>query len=154
MNGDAAVPNSPAGLRAFQPQPGRLMARGHAAGDLLEAYNWRPLEESDGRLKLHCHLPAAVKNPRGQLFGGFTATYVDLIALLTCRAGAGEAHRQPRWLTTVNMRIDYIEPVVNAFTAESVRVHRRGKMYWVETQFQNESGALLVFAWTTLREIG
>ena len=75
------------------PEPGRLMGRGHMAGDFLEAYDWTVLEERVGFLRLDAGLPDHVKNPRGQLFGGFTPTYVDLVALNTVRAGPDQAAR-------------------------------------------------------------
>lgn len=92
-------------------EPGRVIGRGHTAGDFLAAYDWILLHESVGRLRLDASIPERVRNPRGQLFGGFTGTYVDLVALFTVRSG------QPRdrwrgWLATSNLRIDYLEPVV------------------------------------------
>ena len=65
------------------PPPGRLIGRGHSAGDLLEAFDWELEAESLGELSLKVTLPDHLRNPRGDLFGGFTATYVDLVALLT-----------------------------------------------------------------------
>ncbi len=143
---------SPAIIAAWtNPEPGRLLGRGHPVGDFLEAYDWRVLEERPGWLLLDVHLPAQVKNPRGQLFGGFTPTYVDLVALRTVRAGA--ARQAPRgWLATVNMRIDYFEPVVEEFRIESSILHRRGRTVLVQTRFHDRGGELLVFALTTLRE--
>ena len=52
-----------------------------------------------------------MRNPRGQLFGGFTPTYVDLVALATAFAGAAQVPR-PAWLATTSMSVDYFEPVV------------------------------------------
>jgi hypothetical protein len=45
------------------------MAPGHGAGDLLEAYKWRILDERPGLLQVQVHLPESLKNPQGQLFG-------------------------------------------------------------------------------------
>jgi acyl-coenzyme A thioesterase PaaI-like protein len=133
------------------PEPGRLFGRGHPIGDFLEAYEWRVIEERPGALVLDVHLPKQVKNPRNQLFGGFTPTYVDLVALRTIRAG--QSRQGPRsWLATVNMRIDYFEPVVEEFRIESSILHRRGRTVIVQTRFLDRSGTLLVFALTTLRE--
>lgn len=135
----------------MSPEPGRLLGRGHPVGDFLEAYEWLVLEERAGHLVLDVHLPAQVKNPRGQLFGGFTPTYIDLVALRTVRAGLPP--KAPRgWLATVNMRIDYFEPVVEEFRIESSILHRRGRTVIVQTRFLDRSGTLLVFALTTLRE--
>lgn len=131
--------------------PGRLMNRGHPVGDFLEAHEWDLLEERKGFLHLRVHLPAQVKNPRGQLFGGFTPTYVDLIALLTYRAG--ESWEGPRhWLATMSMHVDYLEPITDGFRIESRLLRKRGRTAWIETRFLDEHGQLLVSALTTLRE--
>lgn len=134
-------------------EPGQLMGRGHPAGDFLEAYRWIVLEEQPGKLRLQVHLPDHVKNPRGQLFGGFTPTYVDLVALLTVRAG------QPRdgwrtWLATTSMRLDYFEPIVGpTFWIESDLVKSRGRTRAVETRFYDPKEVLAVFTFTTIREM-
>lgn len=136
-------------------QPGRLIGKGHPAGDFLEAYNWALIEEGAGFLRLQAHLPDHVKNPRGQLFGGFTPTYVDLVALLTVRAGAGsEESRFRSWLATTNMRVDYFEPIVGPlFLIESRLIKRRGRTHFVETCFFDPEDTLAVFATATMREI-
>jgi acyl-coenzyme A thioesterase PaaI-like protein len=133
----------------------RLIGRGHAAGDFLEAWDWIVEEEREGYLKIKAHVPQHVRNPRGQLFGGFTPAYVDLVALFTTRAGAerqtGEIRR---WLATTNMRVDYLEPVLGpTFWIESFLIRRRNRMNFVETRFLDEQGTILVFALTTMREI-
>src|SRR3954467_4518434 len=96
------------------PEPGRLVGRGHPAGDFLEAWAWELQEEDVGYLKVSAHVPDHVKNPRGQLFGGFTPTYVDLVALFAVRAGEDRTTTGPprQWLATTNMRIDYFEPIM------------------------------------------
>jgi acyl-coenzyme A thioesterase PaaI-like protein len=139
--------------RAFEGRPpGRLMNRGHPVGDFLEAHAWDLLEEHRGFLRLRIHLPAQVRNPRGQLFGGFTPTYVDLIALLTWRAG--ESPDGPRhWLATMSMHVDYLEPITDGFLVESRLLRKRGRSAWVETRFVDEHGLLLANALTTLREV-
>lgn len=135
------------------PPPGRLIGRGHPAGDFVEAHDWELLEESDGRLRISAHLPDRVKNPRGQLFGGFTPTYVDLVALFTARAGRGWDNG-PHWMATTNMRVDYLAPVTGPkFFLDSVVVHRRKKVWLVETRFLDPQDELLVFALTNLLEI-
>jgi len=131
----------------------RLVGRGHPAGDFLEAYDWVVTERRKGFLRIDAHVPAHVKNPRGQLFGGFTPTYVDMVALFTVRAG--EAPGSPRhWLATTNMRIDYFEPVLGPrFVMESELIKSRGRLRFVQTRFLDEAGILLVFAVTTMREV-
>ena len=88
-------------------------------------------------------------------FGGFTPTYVDLVALFTVRAGAGRLeHRWRSWLATMNMRIDYFEPIVGPqFVIESRLVKTRGRTNFVETRFFDPADTLAVFALTTLREV-
>jgi len=151
---DGSPPLPPARPWA-QREPGRLIGRGHPAGDFLEAYAWDLLEESSGVLRLRAHLPAHVKNPRGQLFGGFTPTYVDLIALLTVRTMEPVRDGRMRtWLATTNMRVDYFEPIVGpSFLIESRLVTKRGRTNFVETRFFDPEETLAVFALTTLREL-
>jgi acyl-coenzyme A thioesterase PaaI-like protein len=135
------------------PPPGRILGRGHGAGDFLEAYDWDVREQRDGYLSLEIHLPDHVRNPRGQLFGGFTPTYVDLIALLTVRPRDRSGDRPPMWLATTNMRVDYFEPIVGPrFRVESTLERRRGRTLFVITRFFQD-GALAVFALTTMREM-
>jgi len=148
------------GVRAWvEPPPGRLVGKGHPAGDFLEAWNWEVKEEADGYLLIDAHLPDRVKNPRGQLFGGFTPTYVDLVALFTVRAGrraewaAQAGAGRPSWLATTNMRVDYFEPILGPrFVIESRREKKRGRTNFVTTRFLQD-GELAVYAVTTLREV-
>lgn len=134
--------------------PGRLIGRGHPAGDFLDAFDWELIEERPGYLKLLATLPDRVKNPRGQLFGGFTPTYVDLVALFTVRAGVERTAGPMRnWLATTNMRVDYFEPIVGpTFLIESTRERQRGRTHFVTTRFF-EDGELAVFALTTMRDV-
>jgi acyl-coenzyme A thioesterase PaaI-like protein len=137
------------------PDPGRLVARGHPAGDFLEAYEWDVLEEREGYLRIDAHLPAHVRNPRGQLFGGFTPTYVDLVALFTVRAGAERpSPNQPRmWRATTSMNVEYFEPIVGPrFVMDSQLEKRRGRTNFVITRFLQD-GELAVLAATTMREL-
>ncbi len=141
--------------RRWEPtEPGRLIGRGHPAGDFLEAWAWELLEEGDGYIKVQADLPNHVRNPRGQLFGGFTPTYVDLIALFTARWRARrDAPDEPRWLATTSMRVDYFHPVVGPkFIMESRRETQRGRTHFVLTRFLQD-GELAVLAATTLREV-
>jgi acyl-coenzyme A thioesterase PaaI-like protein len=139
------------------PEPGRLVGRGHPAGDFLEAWSWDLLEEREGFLPIGAHLPANVMNPRGQLFGGFTPTYVDLVALFTVRAGPERLARMTAgtsgWLATTNMRVDYFEPIVGpTFVIESQREKKRGRTHVVLTRFLQDD-ELAVLALTTMREV-
>ncbi len=134
--------------------PGRLIARGHPAGDFLDAFDWELLEERPGYLKLRAGLPDRAKNPRGQLFGGFTPTYVDLVALFTVRAGRDRSETpRGQWLVTTNMRVDYFEPIVGpTFVIESTEERQRGRTHFVATRFFQDS-ELAVFALTTMRQV-
>jgi acyl-coenzyme A thioesterase PaaI-like protein len=150
-----AVPDAGGARRRWSAaRPGRLVARGHPAGDFLDAFDWELLEEHPGYLKVRATLPDRVKNPRGQLFGGFTPTYVDLVALFTVHAGLDRARHAPRnWLATTNMRIDYFEPIVGpTFVIESTQERQRGRTHFVTTRFFQGS-ELAVFALTTMREV-
>ena len=85
-------------------EPGQLVAKGHGAGDVLEAWRWKVLEESPGLLVIEAGLPASLMNPQGQLFGGFTPSYVDFVSLYTVHTG--DPDRDPtsprHWLTPLN----------------------------------------------------
>jgi len=132
------------------------MGKGHPAGDFLEAHDWKVLEEAEGLLRLRAHLPEHLKNGRGHLFGGYTPTYVDLVALFTVRAGeAGSEQSMRSWLVTTSMRVDYYEPVVGPhFLIEGRLVKRRGRTVVAETRFlDEETGELAVLALTTMREL-
>lgn len=144
------------GLAAFRDvPPGKLMGRGHAAGDLVAAYDWDVLEERPGYLRLDARLPAGLRNPRGQLFGGFAPTIVDLVAIHTARAGERRADAPARWFATANMRIDYLEPVIgDRIEIRSELVNRRRRSALVQTRLCDPAGGLLVHALTVLRETG
>jgi len=138
----------------LHPEPGRIIGRGHHAGDFLQAYDWQVLERRPGYLKLDAHLPEHLKNPRGQLFGGYTPTYVDLVALRTA-ASAREPGEPRGWFSTLSMRVDYLEPVVDPrFLLEGEVIHRRRGTHLVEVRFRNHAGAMLAFAVVMLKDIG
>jgi acyl-coenzyme A thioesterase PaaI-like protein len=133
------------------PPPGRLMGPGHPAGDLLDAPEWLLVEESTGRLVLDIPLIDRVKNFRGQLFGGFAPAYIDLIGLRT--VSAGQRERSHGWLVTLNLHVEFFEPVEGPrFLVESHIVNRRGRTLFVEVRFKNTEGKLLVFSTLTLLE--
>ena len=142
--------NAPPKRRPWFPDmPDRLFGRGHPVGDFLEAYEWRVLGHAPGRYELEVHLPPQVKNPRGVLFGGFTSTYVDLVAVRT----AHSLGTDPRWMITANMRVDYLEPVADErFRIESRVIHSRGRTHLVEVAMKALDGRLLTFSLVTLRE--
>lgn len=129
-----------------------FMRPGHCAGDLLEALLWQILEEAEGQILIDAHVPARVMNPRQQLFGGFTGTYVDMVAIYTMRTLFPD--RDDYWITTINMRIDYLEPVLGP------RIRLRGELInqgrstaLVSVTFFDETGNKLVYALVTLKVI-
>jgi acyl-coenzyme A thioesterase PaaI-like protein len=97
-------------------------------------------------------LPDAVRNPRGELFGGFTPTYVDLFALHVFHTTRTDG--QPRrWLTTANLRVDYFRPIHGPeFEIEGTVIHRSGRTGHVEVRFRDVDGALCALAQATLIE--
>jgi acyl-coenzyme A thioesterase PaaI-like protein len=134
---------------------GQLVAKGHGAGDVLEAWKWKILDESPGLLIVEAHLPDQLKNPQGQLFGGFTPTYVDFVSLYTVHTGSGDNDptSERHWLTTINMRCDYYEPIVQpTFVIRGELVNQRGLTSLVATKFfQGE--VMAAHAITTLRAL-
>lgn len=129
-----------------------FMRPGHCAGDLLEASDWKILHESIGRVEIDAHVPAKVMNPRQQLFGGFTGTYVDMLALYTLRTMFPA--KQDFWITTINMRIDYLDPVVEPrvrLVGELINQGRSTSL--VAVTFCNSAGEKLVYALVTLRVV-
>jgi len=148
-------PDPAVALRAWVTrEPGRLIGRGHPAGDFLEAYEWTLLVEEPGHLRVECPLPHHVRNPRGQLFGGFTPTYVDMIALMTVHAGKERPQQPTSWLATTNMRVDYFEPILGpTFIVASELEKRRGRTCFVVTKFFQDD-VLAAHAVTTMREVG
>ncbi len=133
------------------PEPGRLMAKGHSAGDTLEAWRWPVLERGDGILVVEAHLPDHLKNPKGQLFGGFTPTYVDLVSLFTVHTADVHRGSERHFLSTINMRCDYFEPIMGpSFVIEGRLVNQRGKTSLVATTFR-DADTMLAHAITTLR---
>lgn len=131
------------------------MAKGHAAGDVLEAWNWRVVEEQPGLLVVEAGLPERLKNPQGQLFGGFTTTYVDLVSLFTVRTA--EPDRDPTspkdWMTTLNIRCDYFEPIIEPkFLIRGEVVNQRGLTSLVSTKFF-QGDAMAAHALATLRTV-
>jgi len=132
-----------------------LMPQGHAAGDLLEAWKWKIVERAAGVLVVEVHLPDHLKNPNGQLFGGFTPTYVDMVALHTVRTlepdVVPEADRS--WLTTINMRCDYFEPIIEpTFGIRGEVENQRGLTSLVSTKFL-QGDAMAAHAITTIRTV-
>lgn len=129
-----------------------FMRPGHCAGDLLEAPDWNIVHEVEGSVEIDAHLPTRVLNPREQLFGGFTGTYVDMVALYTIRTLF--PNRDDYWITTINMRIDYLDPVMGPRMRLHGELINKGRSTsLVSVTFLDEQGNKLVYALVTLRVI-
>lgn len=131
--------------------PSRLVGRGHPIGDFLEAYDWTVLSERTGALRLACHLPPQVRNPRGDLFGGFTPTYADFVAVFTGRAG-NRQEPPTTWLNTASLSVDYFQPITGDFLVEGEVLHRSGRTLHVQIRFTDHDDRLLALARATIIE--
>ena len=131
--------------------PKRVVGAGHPIGDFLEAHAWEVLERAPGRLRVRARLPAAVMNPRGELFGGFTPTYVDFLALHVLHTARG-ADAPVGWLSTASLRIDYFAPLVGPeIEMAGELLNRSGRTAHVEIRFE-ERARLCALAQATLVE--
>tara|TARA_B100000809_G_scaffold6270_2_gene6363 strand:- start:642 stop:1103 length:462 start_codon:yes stop_codon:yes gene_type:complete len=127
---------------------GRLLNPGLAPFDVMEAPEWSVISSSAGQLELLCHLPDVVLNPAGQLFGGFTAAYVDIASLY---AAQSDVEGTPGFQSTINMRLDYFEAITKTpFRVTSEVIHCRGETRLVAcNMFQDD--VLAVYGLTTMR---
>lgn len=129
-----------------------FMRPGHCAGDLLEAPEWTVIEESPGLVVIDAHIPVQVLNPRQQLFGGFTGTYVDMMAIYTLRTLY--PGRADFWITTINMRIDYLEPVLGPRMIMRGELINQGRSTsLIAVTFLNGQGIKLVYSLVTLKRV-
>lgn len=132
--------------------PARLVGRGHPVGDFLSAHEWRVLERAPGRLRVRATLSDAVRNPRGELFGGFTPTYVDFFALHVFHTARSPGEPR-RWLATANLRVDYFAPIRGPeFEMEGSLVHRSGRTGYIEVRFRALDATLCALAQATMIE--
>ena len=127
---------------------GRLMNPGLAPFDLLGASEWSVTSSGPGKLDLMCLLPDVALTPAGQLFGGFTAAYVDIASLFVAQS---DVEGTPGFQSTINMRLDYFEAITQTpFRVTSEVIHRRGDTRLVAcNMFQGD--VLAVYGLTTLR---
>lgn len=132
--------------------PQRLVGAGHPVGDFLDAPAWRVLERVPGRLRVRARLPDRVMNPRGELFGGFTPTYVDFFALHVFHS-AREPGAPRHWLATADLRVDYFLPIHGPeIEIEGEILHRGGRSGHVQVKFSDDEGRLCALAHLTLIE--
>lgn len=129
-----------------------FMKPGHNAGDLVESTKWKVLKEEPGLVEVDVHLPDHLLNPRNQLFGGFTGTYVDMISIYTVRT-LFASKSEFKWSSTVNMRIDYFAPVMGPrFLLKGELIKDGRSTCLVATHFSDMQGNKLVYAITTLKK--
>lgn len=129
-----------------------FMSPGHSAGDLVETAKWKVLREEPGLVELDVHLPAHLLNPRKQLFGGFTGTYVDMVSIYTVATLVTD-NTLFSWSSTINMRIDYFEPVLGPrFILRGSLIKETKNTCLVATEFIDDKGVKLVYAITTMRK--
>jgi acyl-coenzyme A thioesterase PaaI-like protein len=125
---------------------------------VLEAWNWRVLERGIGLLEVECDLPEHLKNPQGQLFGGFTPTYVDFVAIHTMHSldpepPTDDPEATRAWMVTINMRCDYFEPIMGpTFVIRGELINQRGLTSLVATSFYQRE-VMAAHAITTLRMV-
>ena len=125
---------------------------GHNAGDLVEAHKWKILREEHGLVEVDVHLPIYLLNPRGQLFGGFHGTYVDMMSIYAARSLTTN-ERTFKWSTTINMRIDYFAPIEGErFLLKSEVIKDGRSTLLVSTTFTDTQGSKLAYAITTLKK--
>lgn len=125
---------------------------GHNAGDLVESSQWKILREEPGLVEVDAHLPEHLLNPRNQLFGGFTGTYVDMISIYTVRTLFTDEN-EFKWSATVNMRIDYFAPVLGPrFLLKGELIKDGRTTCLVATHFSDMEGNKLVYGITTMRK--
>ncbi len=131
--------------------PERVIGRGHPVGDFLDAFDWRVLERAPGVLRVRARLPERVMNPRGDLFGGFTPTYVDFFGLHVFHTVREEG--VPRqWLNTIRLEVEYFAPIRGPeMEMRGEVLHRKGRTAHLEIRFE-DAGALCALGRLTLLE--
>jgi acyl-coenzyme A thioesterase PaaI-like protein len=130
--------------------PRRLIGPGHPVGDFLGAPEWEVLARGERSLRLLVDLPAQVMNPRGELFGGFTATYVDFVSLHLFHMGrpAGEPRH---WLSTASLHVEYFAPIRGPeIEIAGELLQRLGRRGCTQTRFLSASGDLCAVGQATL----
>jgi len=112
--------------------------------------NWSILIDEPGRLRVEVPVLPRLRNPRGQLFGGYTPAYADIMAFRVARGMNGNVADPSTWYATTGMRVDYLEAIVaDSFEIECTMLRARGRNRITETSFFQD-GQLAAFAVTTL----
>lgn len=130
------------GNAVYEPVTGAEQIGAHFGVD-----GWEILAESPGYVRLRVPLLPRLKNPRLQLFGGYTPAYVDMLAFRVTRSGSDDTRQT--FFATTSMRIDYLEALTGDFEIECQLLKLRGRNAITEARFFQD-GVLAVFAVTTL----
>jgi acyl-coenzyme A thioesterase PaaI-like protein len=131
-------------------EPARLVGRGHPAGDVVDAWQWTLLERTSQRLRVRAVLPERMRNPRGDLFGGFAPAYLDFLAILLFQ-GARAPHEPTGRLVTARLSTDFFEPLREShFEIAAELLHRTGRRGHVEARFLDASGRLCILGHATV----
>jgi acyl-coenzyme A thioesterase PaaI-like protein len=131
--------------------PERVIGRGHPVGDFLDAFDWKILERSRGCMRIRARMPERVMNPRGDLFGGFTPTYVDFFGLHVFHT-LREPGEPRQWLNTIRLDVEYFAPIRGPeIEILGETLHRKGRTAHLEIRFEDD-GALCALAHLTLLE--
>jgi acyl-coenzyme A thioesterase PaaI-like protein len=130
--------------------PKRLVGPGHPVGDFLGAPEWEILDKGAGTLRLRLGLPEHLKNPRNELFGGFTAAYVDFVSLHLFHLNEPDGE-PPAWLSTANLHVEFFAPIRGPeFLIDGEILQRRGRSAFIELRFRSQDGQLCALGQTTL----
>jgi acyl-coenzyme A thioesterase PaaI-like protein len=91
-----------------------------------------------------------LRNPLGQLFGGFTPAYADMLSFRVARSGELTSRDSSSWYATTGIRVDYLEPITaELFQVECQLLKARGKSMLTATRFFQED-ILAAFTVTTI----
>jgi acyl-coenzyme A thioesterase PaaI-like protein len=116
----------------------------------FDVANWKVLSEQPGFVRVDVPLHPWLRNPLGQLFGGFTASYADMLTFRVARSGDLTTRDSSSWYATTGMRVDYLEPITaEHFQVECHLLKARGKSILTEARFYQDD-VLAAFAVTTM----
>lgn len=119
-------------------------------GAHFDVENWKVLSEEPRYIRVEVPLHPRLKNPLGQLFGGFTPAYADMLAARVIRSSDKSLSDSPIWYATTGLRVDYLEPIVgDSFQVECRLLKSRGKSMLVEAKFY-QGEVLAAFAVVTM----
>jgi acyl-coenzyme A thioesterase PaaI-like protein len=122
-------------------------------GEHFDVANWKIITDEPGCMRVEVPLHPWLRNPLGQLFGGFTPSYADILSTRVVRGSDRVLRESSIWYATTGVRVDYLEPIVDdSFQIECQLLKARGKSMLVETKFY-QGEVLAAFAVMTLLTI-